>query len=159
MAQLAEAVVVVGCHQIVDCQAQIPQEAFALFATAHEESCQSGEVEHGIVAAQTLELLIETIRPVAASHFVAVHQAIGEGCAHQRPQIVENGLDAILPVLVERLAAHLVDLESTTSGSTRRMAFLACRGVAHTQNSPFACRSLPGQIPLSVHLSGEISYF
>ena len=150
VAELAEVFIVVLGHELADGETQVPEEPFSHIATIHIVASQGGQVGGEVVMPPSGKLMLEAWCPVAAAYLVTIDERTGKSCADQRAELVDDGLDAALPEGIERLATHLVALQSVASGQ-RRMVGHAGGREADAQDGPVAFRHIPCQRAAGQH--------
>ena len=155
VAELAEVFIVVLGHELADGETQVPEEPFGHIATIHIVASQGGQVGGEVVMPPSGKLLLEAWCPVAATYLVTVYERTGKGCSDQRAELVDDGLDAALPEGVERLATHLVALQSVASGQ-RRMVGHAGGREADAQDGPVAFGHFPRQRAAGQHTVRQV---
>ena len=155
VAEFTEVLVVVLGHEFADGKAQVPEETFGHFRAVHVVASHRGQVAGEVIVTPCRKLLLEAFGPVAAAYLVAVYERAGEGCADQRSELVDDGLYAALPEGVERLATHLVALQSVASGQ-RRMVGHAGGRIAEAQDGPAAFGDVPCERAAGQHLVRQV---
>ena len=102
-----------------------------------------------------LELDLEARCPVAAAHLITVNERTRQPGAYERPQAVDDGLYAAGPKRIQRLAAHLVALQSVSTGQCGVVGH-ASGCIANAHYGPASLGRIPCQRPISGGLCSQV---
>ena len=146
--------IIVG-HTVGYQATQIPQETFALVLRADDLTVQDRQPRQGVVAVSLSENGNHVICPVLPAHLIAVFHCSDQALAVFGRDSSENLAHKSIEMVCHMLLAHLVNLQSCCFSRGGAISH-SSRKHSSTIDGPFACRHLPFQFAVFLHLSRQV---
>ena len=138
--------------------AEIRQKALRLLQGPHDIAREHGEIGEHVISAALCEFLLETLRPVLGTDFVAVDKYVVEAALHiarKRSEIIAQLADIGVEMKVQGRFGKLVHFQSHAKLGGRVVPH-SVRRITKTHDLPLAWGNFPRQRTVFRHVRRQI---